>query len=199
MYGTISRVKVKAEGWDELERLTRNGPRPQGAWAAISFQMDADRTEVYTVAMAESEEAYRAWSESPEMHQSYLEHRKWFESEPEWHDGRVVLFRHHPVPEGAQLYGTIAEMHLKPGALDALMDRGDGDEPPEGAVALCMFQMDADPSQVFMVAISESEAAYKAYSESEDSHQEYVEMIKWLQGEPKWHDGHVLEYRVHAD
>lgn len=160
------------------------------------FQMDADRSEIWMVAMAESEKAYRALSESPEMHEAYMERRQWFESEPEWHDGEVILFREHPVPENAQLYGSIAEMCLKPGALEALMDRGEGEESPNGAVALCAFQMDADPNQVFMVAVSESEEAYRAYSESEESHRQYTEMTKSLEGEPKWHDGHVLEYEV---
>jgi hypothetical protein len=199
MYGTVSRFRVKAEGWEELRRLAERGPQPQEAGAMMVFQMDADPTEIFAVAIAGSEKAYRDMSESPEMHKAYEERRGWFESESVWHDGRVILFRHNAVPEGAQLYGSIAEMHLRPGALEALMDRGDRDGQPEGAVALCIFQMDADPNQVFMVAISESEAAYRAYSESEESHQQYVEMTKWLRGEPKWHDGRVLQYQVFAD
>lgn len=163
------------------------------------FQMDADPDEMFMVAVAESERAYRAVSESPEMHKAYLERREKFQAEPEWHDGQVILFRHHPIPENAQLYGSIAEMHLKPDAMEALMDRGDGDGSPEGAVALCVFQMDADPHQVFVVAISESEAAYRAYSESKASRQQYTEMVEWLQGEPKWHDGRVLTYEVFAE
>jgi heme-degrading monooxygenase HmoA len=160
--------------------------------------MDSDPDEIYAVAIAESEPVYRAWSESPEMHQAYEDRLEWMESEPEWHDGTVILFRHHPVPEGAQLYGTVAEMTLKQGALDALMERGDGAGQPTGAVALWVFQMDADPNQVFMVAISESEAAYRAYSESERSNEQYVEMLGSLEGKPEWHDGRVLDYRVWA-
>jgi heme-degrading monooxygenase HmoA len=196
MYGTIAKAKVRQKDWEELRRTAKRGPKPQGTGATMVFQMDADRNEIWMVAMAESEKAYRALSESPEMHEAYMERRQWFESEPEWHDGEVILFQQHPVPENAQLYGSIAEMCLKPGALEALMDRGEGEESPNGAVALCVFQMDADPNQVFMVAVSESEAAYRAYSESEESHQQYTEMTKSLEGEPKWHDGHVLEYEV---
>lgn len=196
MYGTIFNVKVKPEGWEELRRLSANEPQPQGAVGMMVFQMDAEPCEIYTVAIAESEKAYRAISENPQTHETYLERRQLFESDPEWHDGRVVMFQHNAGSNGAQLYGTIAEMHLKAGALEALQDMEDGDRQPEGAVALCLFQMDADPNQVFMVAISESEAAYRAYSESEDSHQRYLEMMKWLTGEPRWHDGRVLEYQV---
>ena len=116
MYGTISRIKVRPENWEEFQRTARRGPQPQGARAMMVFQMDADPSEFFVVAMAESEEAYRALSESPEMHEAYLERRRMYESEPEWHDGRVLLLRHHPVPHDAQLYGSIAEMQLKPGA-----------------------------------------------------------------------------------
>jgi heme-degrading monooxygenase HmoA len=196
MYGTIARIKVKPEDWDELKKSVRRGPLPEGEGAMMLFQMDADPLEVFMIAVAESEKVYRDLSESPEMHEAYLERRQKFETEPEWHDGKVILFRHHPVPEDAQLYGSIAEMCLKPGALEALMDQGEGEESPNGAVALCVFQMDADPNQVFMVAVSESEEAYRAYSESQESHQQYTEMLKSLQDEPKWHDGHVLEYEV---
>lgn len=199
MYGTISRFKVKPEGWESLKRSARNGSRPQGAGAMMVFRMDADPNEVFAVAIAESEQAYRAVSESPEMHEAYLERLQWLESEPEWHDGKVIVFRHHAVPAGAQLYGSIAEVRVKPGALEALLDRGGGDSRPEGSVALYALQMDADPNRVFMVAISESEAAYRAYSESEASRLRYAEMTKWLAAEPKWHDGRVLEYQVYEE
>ena len=59
--------------------------------------------------------------------------------------------------------------------------------------------MDADPNRVFLVAISESEVAYRSYSESEASHEQYVEMTRWLEREPTWHDGHALEFRVIAE
>jgi hypothetical protein len=49
-----------------------------------------------------------------------------------------------------------------------------------------------------MIGISESEAAYRAYSESERSQQRYMEMTKWLEGEPTWHDGRVIDYQVFA-
>jgi hypothetical protein len=199
MYGTISRLKVKPDGWEALQRSAQNGPQPQGARATMVFQMDADPTEIFAVMIAESEETYRALSESPEMHEAYLERLQWLESEPEWHDGQVIVFRHHAVSEDTQLYGSIAELQVKPGALEALLERGGEDSRPEGSVVLCALQMDADPNQVFMVAISESEAAYRAYSESEASGQRYAQMTKWLAGAPKWHDGRVLEYQVHTE
>lgn len=94
MHGTIFNVKVKPEGWEELRQLAANEPQPPGAVGMMVFQMDADPCKIYTVAMAESEKAYRAISESPERHEAYTERRQWFEADPEWHDGRVVMFQH---------------------------------------------------------------------------------------------------------
>jgi quinol monooxygenase YgiN len=199
MYGSISRFKVKPGKWEALLQSTEAGPQAEGPAAAAVFQMDAGSDEYYVMMVAESEKAYRANSERPDMHEAYLERLQWLQSEPEWHDGKVLMFRRHPVPEGAQLYGSIAEMQVKPGAIEALMASENSDRQPEGAVALCVFQMDADANQIFAVAISESEAAYRAYSESQESQQRYGEMAKWLEGEPKWHDGQVLEYGVSFD
>lgn len=195
MYGTIARMKVKPGAMDALRQEANTAAEATGPGAYCVFQMDADPNEIYAVAIAESEQAYRAMSESPEQHAEYLERLKWLEAEPEWHDGQVIQARQHDAPEGANLYGSIAEVCLKPGALEALMDNGNGSEPPEGSLALYVFQMDADPNNLFMVAISESEQAYRAYSESPESHQRYSEMRKWLQAEPKWHDGHVISYQ----
>jgi quinol monooxygenase YgiN len=199
MYGSISRFKVKPGKWEALRQSIEAGPRAEGPAAVAAFRMDDDGDEYYVVMIAESEKAYRSNSERPDMHEAYLERLQWLESEPEWHDGKVLTFRRYPAPEGAKLYGSIAEMQVKPGAIEALANSDNGDRQPEGAVALCIFQMDADPNQFFAVAISESEAAYRTYSESQRSQQRYGEMVKWLEHEPKWHDGQVLEYRVSFD
>ncbi len=68
-----------------------------------------------------------------------------------------------------------------------------------GAPQADKLQMDSNPNMLFLVAISESEEAYRSYSESEASHEQYAEMTKWLEHEPKWHDGHVPEFRVLSD
>ena len=199
MYGSISRFKVKPGKWEALRQATEAGQQAEGPAAAAVFQLDADGDEYYVMMVAESEKAYRANSERPDMHEAYLERLQWLESEPEWYDGKVLTYRRYPAPEDAQLYGSIAEMQVKPGAIEALTASDNGDRQREGAVALCIFQMDADPNQILAVAISESEAAYRAYSESEESQQRYGEMVKWLEREPKWHDGQVLHYGVTLD
>lgn len=94
------------------------------------------------------------------------------------------------------MYGTIAKLKAKPGALEALKGMAGRDEAPPGAVAVFVFQMDANPNEFFVVAVSESEEAYRAYSESPESHQRYLELTKYLDGEPEWHDGQVVHHQL---
>jgi quinol monooxygenase YgiN len=198
MYGTIARMRIKPGGMEALQGTMGGSEQPSGAGGFCVFQMDADSNEIYAMAIAESEGAYRAFSESPEANAAYMERLQWIEGEPEWHDGTVIEHAHYDPPNGAKLYGTIAELCVKPGGVEALrMSNGDG-EAPDGAVAYFVFQMDADPRELYLVAISESEEAYRASSESAESHRRYLEMMKWMEAEPRWHDGRVLDYQWQA-
>ena len=94
------------------------------------------------------------------------------------------------------MYGTIAKMKVKPGKLDDLREimSMDGGHTPGGAVSLSILQMDADANEIWVVAISESREAYRAYSESPESNERYQQMSDWLEAEPEWHDGEVLRH-----
>lgn len=194
MYGSLARMQVRPAGWDALRWLADAGRQPRGRGGLMVLRMDRDPSEAYALAIAESEAAYRALSEIPEMHAAYVGRRRWLESDPEWHDGTIVHLEQYDVPEGAQLYGTIAEMQLKPEALPSLMESRGANGRFEGQVALCVLQTDADPERLFVVALAESEAACRAFSESAASHQQYLEMRAWLAREPVWHDGQVVQY-----
>jgi hypothetical protein len=88
MYGTIARIKVKP---GMLERLMAWGQeQPADAGAMLIYQSDHDPNELWLVIAAESREAYRARSESPEQHEQYLQMMQYLAAEPEWHDGEVV-------------------------------------------------------------------------------------------------------------
>jgi heme-degrading monooxygenase HmoA len=93
------------------------------------------------------------------------------------------------------MYGSIAKMKVKPGKAESLneMMRERGHD-PGGAVSLSVFQMDADPSEIWVVAISESREAYRAYSESPESHETYLKMRESLEDAPEWHDGEVIRH-----
>ncbi len=55
---------------------------------------------------------------------------------------------------------------------------------PDSAVSLSVVQMDADPNEIWVVAISESQEAYRAYSESAESHEPYLKMRVLLRADP---------------
>lgn len=98
------------------------------------------------------------------------------------------------------MYGTVARIKVKPGKFDDLMAWGQqaDQSDPQGPGAMLVFRMDSDPNEVYMVIAAPSREAYRAESESEHRHQRYLEMLQFLDGEPEWHDGEVIEYRVNA-
>jgi quinol monooxygenase YgiN len=90
------------------------------------------------------------------------------------------------------MYGTVARMRAKPGAIEGLMTFGDERNQPPGSVALLVFQMDADPHEFIVVAVAESEEAYRAASESPEQHEQFLRMMQYLEAEPEWNDGAVI-------
>lgn len=94
------------------------------------------------------------------------------------------------------MYGTIAKIKVRPGAIEAL-DRWGPEQVAEdgGAVAIYAFQMDSDPGEVYVIAIFESKEAYVANANSPEQDERYREMLAWLEGEPEWHDGQIVYSR----
>lgn len=95
------------------------------------------------------------------------------------------------------MYGTIARVHPKPGALAQLRDyaaefnSGVNRRVP-GFVASYIFDPDQkvyDRETVFLVAIFEDEATYKANADSPEQHQDYLRMRELLEDDPEWMDG----------
>jgi quinol monooxygenase YgiN len=92
------------------------------------------------------------------------------------------------------MYGTVARLRAKPGAIEQLREfanREQGNAPP-GSVALLVFQMDADPNEFILVAVAESEEAYRANAESPEQHEQFLRMMQYLEAEPEWNDGAVV-------
>ena len=98
-FGTVARLLVKPNMLDRFfaygeEQEQRNDI--DGAVALLIFQSATDPLEFYMVAVAESEEHYRAIAASPDQHQEYLRMRELLQADPEWHDGRVVFAQFPP-------------------------------------------------------------------------------------------------------
>jgi hypothetical protein len=88
-------MRVKPGMLNNLDEMMANGGhRPGGSVSLSVFQMDADANEIWVVAISESREAYRTYSDSPESHKLYLKMREYLDDEPEWHDGEVIRYEH---------------------------------------------------------------------------------------------------------
>jgi quinol monooxygenase YgiN len=90
MYGTIARVKIDPAKLEDLKALGQRMGVAPGQVARYVFQMDADSSELYLIAVFESREAYWANAQSPDQNQRYQEMRALMLTDPEWHDGEIV-------------------------------------------------------------------------------------------------------------
>ena len=93
------------------------------------------------------------------------------------------------------MYGTIAKLRVKPGKIEELKQWADRSEPPLGGVSIIAYQMDADPSELYMAVLFESREAYVANAQSPQQHERYLQILPLLEGEPEWHDGKVVSHK----
>jgi quinol monooxygenase YgiN len=90
VYGTIARVKIDPAKLEDLKALGQRMGVAPGQVARYVFQMDADPSELYLIAVFESREAYWTNAQSPDQNQRYQEMRALMLTNPEWHDGEIV-------------------------------------------------------------------------------------------------------------
>ncbi len=95
------------------------------------------------------------------------------------------------------MYGTIARVHPKPGALAQLRAMTDDlnsarGRVPDGFVASYVFIPDEQPYErdtVFLVAIFEDKAKYDANADSPEQHEQFLQMRAFMEDDPDWMDG----------
>lgn len=92
------------------------------------------------------------------------------------------------------MYGTIARLHPSPGSEEALAAslRRHRDLGVAGFGGSWLFRPDAQPYDrptLFLVAMFDDEASYRANADSPDQHERYLEMRALLEGDPDWMDG----------
>jgi len=90
------------------------------------------------------------------------------------------------------MYGTVARMRAKPGALEQWKKWADDYKAPPGGVAMYFYQMDADPDEFYVTVLFESKEAYLANAKSPEQDRAYREMLQSLDAAPEWHDGQVV-------
>lgn len=91
------------------------------------------------------------------------------------------------------MYGTVARMRVKPGALEELWRLAAEEETQiAGMVAQYVYRMDADPGELYLAVVFTSREAYRANAESPEQHARYEQMLRLLEGPPEWHDGELV-------
>ena len=92
MYGTIARIKVKADQEQELRDHINDfgSTRTPGFIASALYRADAGGQEYWLAVIFESPETYRANAESPEQNARFEKMRAMLDGDPEWHDGEVI-------------------------------------------------------------------------------------------------------------
>ena len=91
------------------------------------------------------------------------------------------------------MYGTIAKIHTDPANVDALKALAQRMGTAPGQLGRYVYQMDADPGELFLVAVFESRQAYWDNAQSPDQNQRYQELRALLTGDPEWHDGEIID------
>lgn len=91
------------------------------------------------------------------------------------------------------MYGTIAKVNLNPTHLETFKAIGRRMGVAPGQLGRYVYQMDADPSELFLVALFEDQQAYWANAQSPEQHQRYQELRALLTRDPEWHDGEVVD------
>jgi len=92
------------------------------------------------------------------------------------------------------MYGTIARLHPSAGREDDLIAYGSRIREVEvpGYRASYVFRPDENPYDrptLFLVAVFDDQASYRANAASPDQHERYLELRSMLDDDPEWIDG----------
>jgi quinol monooxygenase YgiN len=92
------------------------------------------------------------------------------------------------------MYGTVAKLHVKPGALDQLnqLTKDFGHLRVPGFIASYVYQTNADSNECYLAVVFESKASYVANAESPEQDARYQQMRALFEDDPEWHDGEIV-------
>jgi quinol monooxygenase YgiN len=90
------------------------------------------------------------------------------------------------------MYGTIARVRTDPTKIEEAKALGDSMGKAPGQVARYVYQMDADPGVLFLVAVFESKEAYWANAQSPEQNERFMQLRALLLEDPQWHDGAIV-------
>jgi len=92
------------------------------------------------------------------------------------------------------MYGTIARIKVKPGAVDSLKRLAEKNSAAtsDGYIGQYVYQMDNDPDELYLVVMYESKERYHANANSLEQNERFQEMMQYFAAEPEWHDGEII-------
>lgn len=92
------------------------------------------------------------------------------------------------------MYGTVAQMTLKPGMGQQLADQLAGFEAERapGFIRTTVYRLDSDANQYLVAVVFDSKEAYVANAESPAQNERFEAMAALLDGEPVWNDGEII-------
>jgi hypothetical protein len=88
------------------------------------------------------------------------------------------------------MYGTIARLKAKPGALELLAEYEQ--RRPPGFINSYIFKMDSKPDELWMVVLFKDRETYFSNAESPIQNEEYQQIRELLLEDPEWHDGTIV-------
>lgn len=89
------------------------------------------------------------------------------------------------------MYGTIAKLNAKPGAIEEL-SKMETRRKPAGYIGSYVYKSDKDPNELWLVAIFKDKATYLANANSPEQDKEFQSLMQFLKTEPEWHDGEIV-------
>ena len=91
------------------------------------------------------------------------------------------------------MYGTIARVKIDPAKVEELKTLGRRIGVAPGQIARYVYQMDANPGELFLVVVFESREAYWANAQSPEQNLRFQEMRALMLADPEWHDGEIVD------
>ena len=92
------------------------------------------------------------------------------------------------------MYGTIARIHVKPGAVKQLLEMTKSESAMQipGFVRQYIYRMNANPNEFYLVVIFENKQTYIDNADSPEQDARYREFRALLERDPEWHDGEIV-------
>lgn len=95
MYGTVARLKPKADKHEELKKILRewdedSKPQVEGAIGSYVYQLDKDPDQWVMAVLFENRETYAKNADDPKTDAWYRKMRELLEEDPIWDDGEVI-------------------------------------------------------------------------------------------------------------